>query len=248
LSKGKVYIVGAGPGDPRLLTLRAFELLRIADVVVYDRLVSEEVLSFVKKDAKLVCAENLRKKGGQAAINEFLVDQAKRGLKVIRLKGGDPFVFSRGGEEALSLFESGVKFEVVPGVSSALAAPVYAGIPLTHRGVSSCFAVVTGHEYSLKNKTIDWRALCKSVDTLVILMGAKNFDKIAKTLLDSGLSANTPVAAIEWATTKRQKVSVFSLEDALKSFIINPPAVIIVGRVVELCRKISWFKAGVSVE
>jgi uroporphyrin-III C-methyltransferase len=242
LDKGKVYIVGAGPGDPGLLTLRALKVLRMADVVIYDRLVSKEVLSFIKKGAKLICAEDLRRKGGQAAINQFLVDQAKCGFNVIRLKGGDPFVFSRGGEEALALSENGINFEVIPGISSALAAPIYAGIPLTYRGISSSFAVVTGHEYQLKNKMINWHALCKNVDTLVILMGAKTFDKIAKELLDGGLSGDTPVAAIEWATTRRQKVSIFSLKDALKSPQINPPAVIIVGRVVEFSRKLTWFK------
>ncbi|NPA33048.1 MAG: uroporphyrinogen-III C-methyltransferase [Aquificae bacterium] len=233
---GKVYIVGAGPGDPELLTLKAYKLLKNADVVLYDRLVNEDILSLVKKDCKLVYVgkEDGKHTLPQEEINKLLLFYAKIYKTVVRLKGGDPFIFGRGAEEALFLEKNGIPYEFVPGVSSFYAVPEYAGIPLTFRGISSSFAVVTGHETVGKQKYVDWKAF-KDVDTLVVLMGVKNRQKIAKELIDAGRNPFEPVAFIEKGTTPEQKVVISNLREVSQNPPeVHPPAVMVVGRVVEL--------------
>lgn len=241
---GKVYLVGAGPGDPGLLTVRGRELLHIAQVIVYDQLVNPVLLDeaspvaikiYVGKQAGHHCA-------AQEEINEILIGYARLGHEVVRLKGGDPFVFGRGAEEAEALAEAGIPFEVVPGVSSAVAVPAYAGIPLTHRKFSSSFAVVTGHEARKAQRSVDWGRLAKAVDTLVILMGLKNLPQITAELLSHGLSPATPVAVIRWGTTEAQETVTAPLADiAVKAAHMKSPAVIIVGKVVELQSRLDWF-------
>ena len=208
LSKtGKVYIIGAGPGDPGLITLRGIECIAQADAVVYDYLANEEILRHARKDARLIY---VGKKGGdhtlpQGEINRILVDEALKGLTVARLKGGDPFIFGRGGEEAEVLARAGIPFEVVPGVTSAIAVPAYAGIPLTHRGFTSTVAFITGHEDPTKEKSdIDWKSLA-GIGTLVFLMGVKNLPKITASLIRHGRDPDTPAALIRWGTTADQE-------------------------------------------
>ena len=241
---GKIYLVGAGPGDPGLLTVRGLELLRGAEVIVYDQLVNPVLLEeapaeatriFVGKQAGRHCI-------AQEEINRILIAHARAGCDVIRLKGGDPFVFGRGGEEADALAAAGVPFEVVPGVSSAVAVPAYAGIPLTHRNFASSFAVVTGHEARKAQRSVDWSKLANAVDTLVILMGLKNLPQIATELSSHGLPPETPVAVIRWGTTEAQETVTGSLADiAAKAAHLKSPAVIVVGRVVELQGRLDWF-------
>ena len=233
---GKVYLVGAGPGDPELLTLKAVKVISEADVILYDRLVSEEVLNYAKPDCKLVYVgkEDGKHTLPQEEINKLLVYYAGVYEKVIRLKGGDPFVFGRGGEEALYLKEHGVPYEIVPGVSSIYAVPAYAGIPLTFRGVASSFAVVTGHECTGKEKRIDWRSF-KGIDTLVVLMGVRNRQRIARELLEAGRSPEEPVAFVERGTTSEQRVVLSTLKEVASSPPeVKPPAVMVVGEVVRL--------------
>lgn len=199
---GKVYIIGAGPGDAGLITIKAVDCLRLADVVVYDNLVNEELLKYVPTHARFIYAG---KKGGdhtllQETINNLLVKEASAGNTVARLKGGDPFIFGRGGEEAEILASKGVPFEIVPGVTSAIAVPAYAGIPLTHRGLTSTVAFITGHEDPAKEKSdIDWQALT-GMGTLVFLMGVKNLGQITKELIRCGKSPDTPAALIRRGT------------------------------------------------
>ncbi|HYV99853.1 MAG TPA: uroporphyrinogen-III C-methyltransferase, partial [Candidatus Acidoferrum sp.] len=186
MTEGKIYFVGAGPGDPKLLTIRAFELLHTADVVIYDRLVSQEILNLIPKSVEKIYVGKLPQcKGGicQTEINTLLIEHARSGKLVVRLKGGDPFIFSRGGEEAEELMKEKLRFEIVPGVSSALAGPASAGIPLTHRGYSSSVAIVTGHEDPSKIcSKVDWAKLASAVDTIVILMGVGRLKQIAEEL------------------------------------------------------------------
>ena len=194
--EGKVYLVGAGPGDPGLLTLKARECLENADVIVYDYLANESFLDFSGEATELIYAG---KKGGahtvpQSEINRIIINKAKRGLKVVRLKGGDPFLFGRGGEEAQELKKAGIKFEIVPGISSAIAVPAYAGIPLTHRDYTSTVSIITGHEDPKKEKAdINWEKLATASGTLVFLMGMGNLDRIAKSLIRHGRSPSTPL-------------------------------------------------------
>lgn len=233
---GKVYLVGAGPGDPELLTLKAIRVLSIADVVLYDRLVNEEVLQFVKPGCKLVYVgkEDGKHTIPQERINELLVYYAGIHENVVRLKGGDPFVFGRGGEEAIFLTKRGIPFEVVPGVSSIYAVPAYAGIPLTFRGIASSFAVVTGHEATGKEKRVDWRAFM-DVDTIVVLMGVKNRQKIARELIYLGRDPSQPVAFVERGTTEAQRVVISTLGEVSENPPeVSPPAVMIIGEVVRL--------------
>lgn len=244
---GKVYLVGAGPGDPKLLTLKAVEVLKNADVIVYDRLVNKSILKHAKPEAEKIYAGKAagRHVLSQDKINELLIKSALEGKTVVRLKGGDPFLFGRGGEEAEALAEKGVKFEVVPGVSSALAAPAYAGIPLTHRFHSSSIAIVTGSQAEDAGKTVKWNRLANAVDTLVILMGLEPLKSITETLIKEGLNPDTPAAVIEWGTLKRQRVLIGRLsniaeEAEAKKF--KPPSVIVVGETVQSGRKLSWFK------
>ena len=244
---GKVYIIGAGPGDAGLITIKAVDCLRLADVVVYDNLVNEELLKYAPDRARFIYAG---KKGGdhtlsQDAINELLVHEAQAGNVVARLKGGDPFIFGRGGEEAEKLVECGIPFEVVPGVTSAIAVPAYAGIPLTHRGLTSTVAFVTGHEDPTKDKSdIDWQALA-GIGTLVFLMGVKNLGQITETLISHGKSPATPVALIRQGTTTQQETitgtlgTIVELAQARK---FSPPAILVVGLVVELRGTLNWFE------
>ncbi len=241
---GKVYLVGAGPGDPGLMTVRGLQLLRDAQVVVYDQLVNPALLEEVSIDTERIF---VGKKAGhhciaQSEINSVLIDYAKRGHEVVRLKGGDPFVFGRGGEEAEALADAGVPFEIIPGVSSAVAVPAYAGIPLTHRDYASSFAVVTGHEAIKSKSTVDWAKLATAVDTLVILMGLHNLPAIVAKLLAHGRSPNTPVAVIRQGTTQQQATVTGTLADIVeRSIAIKAPALIVVGDVVRLKGTLDWF-------
>lgn len=241
---GKVYLVGAGPGDPGLITVRGLELLRSAEVVIYDRLIHPTLLEQVPANAIRIFAG---KDSGshhlpQEQINNLLIQHALHGQKVIRLKGGDPFVFGRGGEEAQALAEAGIPFEVVPGVSSAIAVPAYAGIPLTHRKLSSSFAVITGHEACKAAPSVDWARLATAIDTLVVLMGLKNLPSIVAKLLAHGRSPDTPVALIRWGTTDLQETVTGNLADILdKAALLEPPVVVVIGEVVLLREQLRWF-------
>jgi len=241
---GKVYLVGAGPGDPGLMTVRGLRLLREAHVVVYDQLVNPVLLEDVSVHAERIF---VGKKAGhhciaQSEINSVLINYARRGFEVVRLKGGDPFVFGRGGEEAEALADAGIAFEIVPGVSSAVAVPAYAGIPLTHRNYASSFAVVTGHEAVKSKSSVDWAKLVTAVDTLVILMGLHNLPAIVAKLVVHGRAPETPAAVIEQGTTEQQKTVVGTLADIVeKSAALKAPALIVVGDVVCLANKLDWF-------
>jgi uroporphyrin-III C-methyltransferase len=232
-----VYLVGAGPGDPRLITVRGLELLRRADFIAYDRLVSEELLAEAPPWAKLVF---VGKAPGnhcipQREISALLIDAARRGLAVVRLKGGDPFVFGRGGEEAIALAAAGIPFEIVPGVSSALAVPAVAGIPLTHRGLASSFAVVTGHDEASRGTPTRWEELASAVDTLVLLMAVASLERVTAALVAHGRPTTTPVAVIRLGTTPQQEVVCGTLADiAERAAGIEPPAVVVIGKVVGL--------------
>ncbi len=243
---GKVYIIGAGPGDPGLITLKAIDCLRRADVVVYDNLVNEELLRYAPKTAGFIYAG---KQGGdhtltQDRINEVLAKEALEGKTVARLKGGDPFIFGRGGEEAEVLVEQGVPFEVVPGVTSAIAVPAYAGIPLTHRGLTSTVAFITGHEDPTKDKSdIDWQALV-GIGTLVFLMGVKNLEQITEELMARGKTPQTPAALIRRGTLPEQqtvKGTLATIVELAKAHQVKPPAILVVGQVVDLRDTLRWF-------
>ena len=246
---GKVYLVGAGPGDPGLITVRGKQLLERAEVVVYDYLASTRLLKHIPKDAELVYAG---KKGGtqhthtQEEINRMLVNFALSGRNVVRLKGGDPFIFGRGGEEVQELAAHGISFEVVPGVTSATAAATYAGIPITHRDYTASVAFVTGHEDPTKEQTnIDWSKLATGVGTLVIYMGIKNLPIIVENLIKYGRDAKTPVAIVRWASTPEQQSVVATLEtivERVQESGIKPPSLVIVGEVVKLRDTIDWFE------
>lgn len=248
MNRGRVYLVGAGPGDPELITVKALKALKEADVIVYDRLLSQAVLDIVPDTTeKIYVGKSSRAHTlPQDQISKILIDQALKGKRVVRLKGGDPFLFGRGGEEAEELRKAGVKFEVVTGVSSALAAPAYAGIPVTHRRYSSSVAVVTGHEDpSKEDVSVDWEKLAMAADTIVILMGVGRLDQITDALIRGGRDGRTPAAAIEWGTTSRQRTVEGTLGDiAVKvaSGKVKPPAVVVVGDVVRLREKLSWFE------
>ncbi|MFQ6122349.1 MAG: uroporphyrinogen-III C-methyltransferase [Dehalococcoidales bacterium] len=247
MKKGKVYLVGAGPGDPGLISKKGLECLTQADVIIYDRLLDERLLDLASPQAERIY---VGKATGQHTmeqneINQLLVEKAKGDKTVVRLKGGDPFVLGRGGEEAEVLANNHIPFEVVPGVSSAVAVPAYAGIPLTHRKLASSFAVITGHETSDKNgSNIAWAKLATGVDTLVFLMGMRNLPKIVEQLLAHGRPPNTPVAVIKDGSMPNQKTIVGNLTDIVarvKSHHFHPPAVIVVGEVVRLREKLRWF-------
>jgi uroporphyrinogen III methyltransferase / synthase len=241
---GKVYLVGAGPGDPGLMTVRGLELLRRADVLVYDQLVNPALLEEARSTAVRIY---VGKKAGchciaQEEINEVLIRYGRQGYEVVRLKGGDPFVFGRGGEEAEALADADIPFVVVPGVSSAIAAPAYAGIPLTHRKFASSFAVVTGHEARKTQSSVDWKKLATAVDTLVILMGLHNLPAIVAKLTAYGRSPETPVALVRWGTTPEQQTVIGTLADIVeKSALLKAPVLIVVGDVVNLRDKLDWF-------
>jgi uroporphyrinogen III methyltransferase/synthase len=242
-----VALVGAGPGDPGLMTVRGLALLRRAEVVVYDRLVDPRLLDEARPDALRVFVGKAsgRHTLPQREINALLVRHAGRGRRVVRLKGGDPFVFGRGGEEAEALAGAGIPFEVVPGVSSAAAVPAYAGIPVTHRGTASSFAVVTGHEDEGKGaNSVDWARLATAVDTLVVLMGTRSLPRIAAALLEAGRAPGTPVALVRWGTTDAQETVVGRLDQiaTLAAAVrLAPPVVIVIGDVVNLRERLAWF-------
>jgi uroporphyrin-III C-methyltransferase len=258
---GKVYLIGAGPGDPKLLTIRAAEALAQSDVIVYDYLVNPEVLVHSRRGATLIFAGKHAGEHAipQAEINRILIDNARSGLVVARLKGGDPFIFGRGGEEAEALVEAGIDWEVIPGVSSGLAAAAYAGIPLTHRAHSSSVAFITGHDGQDKNRNgVDWRLAAMAADTLVVFMCASSIGRIARELIEAGRKGSTPIAIIRWGTYEYQEVYTGTLEDmavlgAQASSLldeessttgaraIRPPAIAIIGEVVSLREKLKWF-------
>jgi uroporphyrinogen III methyltransferase/synthase len=246
--KGMVYLVGAGPGDAGLLTLRGAELLGRADVVVYDALVNIGLLALARPGAEIIYGG---KRAGehtvaQGKLNQLLISKAREGKTVVRLKGGDPYVFGRGGEEAEQLADAGLEFEVVPGVSSFVAVPAYAGIPLTHREFASRITLITGHEDPTKEaSSIDWPQVAGTPGTKVIMMGTDRIGQIAETLMKHGLPGHTPVAMIRWGTTGRQQ----SIEGTLASIgevaartNIRPPTVAVIGEVVKLRRKLNWFE------
>jgi len=238
-----VSLVGAGPGDPGLLTLRGAEVLRLADVVVYDRLVAPALLDLAPADAERVYAGKApgHNEMSQDEINALLVERGQNGQAVVRLKGGDPFVFGRGGEEAEALAAARVPFEIVPGITSAVGAPAYAGIPVTHRGVSTHLTVVTGHEDPGKGSTdVDWDALAKAGGTLVILMGAGRIGEIADRLVAGGLAPDTPVAAVRNGTRADQRTVRATLATAAGAG-VQPPAAIVVGEVARL--DLAWFES-----
>jgi len=246
--KGKVYLVGAGPGDPGLLTIKAKACLEKADVVIYDYLANKAFLDCAGEKADLIY---VGKKGAshtinQEDINKLIVDKAKEGLTVVRLKGGDPFIFGRGGEEAEELVRGGVPFEVVPGVTSAIAVPAYAGIPLTHRDYTSTVAFITGHEDPTKEtSSIAWDKLATGVGTLVFLMGVGNLPQIAKRLMEHGRSPDTPVALIHRGTVPEQKTVVGTLQDIAERVQeegMKAPAIIVVGEIVSLREQLNWFE------
>ena len=247
--KGIVYLIGAGPGDPDLLTIKGKETLQRADVVVYDYLVNESLLSLVRGDAEVVYVGKRRGHHTmrQEEINNLLIEKADKGFTVARLKGGDPFIFGRGGEEAMELARAGIRFEVIPGVTSAVAVPAYAGIPLTHRDLSSTAYFITGHEDPTKKKSnINWDSLAQSSGTLVFLMGIGNVAKIAKKLIDSGRPPHSPVAVIVSGTMNAQKTvhgTLATIEKKVKDAHINPPGVIVVGEVVTLREHLNWFES-----
>lgn len=233
---GKVYLVGAGPGDPDLLTIKGQKALQQADVVVYDRLANTELLSWSGRNSEHIYVGKTpgMPSASQEQINRILISQAREHRTVVRLKGGDPFVFGRGGEEALALSEAQIDYEVVPGITSALAAPSGAGIPVTHRGMARSFTVITGHVKGDKSADYDWEQLA-GLDTLVILMGMRNLASITGHLIAHGRDPSTPIAVIERATCTDQKKVVGTLQDiADKTEDINPPATIVIGEVVGL--------------
>lgn len=244
--KAIVYLLGAGPGDPGLFTLKGKEILEKAEVIIYDRLVSDRILSLGNPEAEYIYVGKAAGKHAlsQDEINILLVNKVASGKIVARLKGGDPFLFGRGGEEALFIREHGYDFEVVPGISSAIAVPAYAGIPVTHRDITSSLAIITGHEKPDKEmSSIKWKELAQGIGTLVFLMGVENLEFICQQLLAYGRKKSTPVALVRWGTLPKQEVLTGTLEDItgkVRETSFKPPAVIIVGDVVNLRPQLSW--------
>ncbi|MFQ5432792.1 MAG: uroporphyrinogen-III C-methyltransferase [Nitrospinota bacterium] len=245
---GKVYLIGAGPGDAGLITVRAIELIKSCDVIIYDYLANEKFLESAKKGAEIIY---VGKKGGdhtlpQGGINELIVTKAKEGKSIARLKGGDPYIFGRGGEEAEELFDAGIEFEVVPGVTAAAAATAYAGIPLTHRSCTSTLALITGHEDPTKDDTaIAWDKISTGIGTLVFYMGVKNLPNIVENLVKNGRDPKTPVALIRWGSTPNQQTWTGTLEtivEVAKRENVQPPSLIVVGEVVSLRDRLGWFE------
>ena len=245
---GKVYLVGAGPGDPDLITLKAIELIKKADVVLYDRLVSKKILTMIPKRCKSIYVG--RAVGDdtthQDNTNELMVKYAKLKKTVVRLKGGDPIIFGRGGEEAEFLKSFKIKYEIIPGITSGIGSATYAGIPLTHRQFASSVVFVTGHEDpEKKTEVVKWKKLAKSVDTIVIMMGLSRIEEISKKLIDGGMDKTTPVAVIQNGTTPKQKMikgTISNISNKIKRNKIRPPTNIIIGRVVDLSDIIGWRK------
>jgi len=245
---GKVYLVGAGPGDPKLITLRAIELIKKADVVLYDRLVSKKILAMIPKRAVSIYVG--REVGDdtthQENTNELMVKYAQLKKSVVRLKGGDPIIFGRGGEEAEFLKSFNVKYEIIPGITSGIGSATYVGIPLTHRQFASSVVFVTGHEDpEKKTEVVKWKKLAKSVDTIVIMMGLSRIEVISRKLIEGGMDKNMPVAVIQNGTTSKQKMikgTISNIANKIKRNKIKPPTNIIIGRVVDLSDIIGWKK------
>lgn len=246
MNRGIVYIAGAGCGDYDLMTVKLEKLLKTADCIVYDRLINENMLNLARKDAELIYLGKENTEGGliQDAINMVLVEKAKEGKKVLRLKGGHPFVFGRGGEEALALEEEGLDFEIVPGITSSISVPAYAGIPVSHRGINTSFHIFTGHTKK-DGSWIDFETVSKLDGTLVFLMGVKNLSQIVQGLVGNGKSVETPIAIIESGSTTKQRTitgvlnNIVEISEEKK---VVPPAVIVVGEVVSLREKLKWFE------
>ena len=248
MNPGKVYLVGAGPGDPKLITLRGIECLQIADVVIYDFLVNQVLLDLYAPSAKKIYGGKMKgeQEKRQAEINQQMINCTRTGQTVVRLKGGDPFVFGRGGDEALVLAKAGIDFEIVPGVTSATAVPAYAGIPLTMRDYASSFAVVTGHSAALDSTSpIGWEKIAIGIDTIIILMGIGHLDEITRRLVENGRSPQTPTVLVRYGTTPEQETIEGTLADITqKAEEVNfqSPAVIIVGEVNRLRKRLKWFE------
>jgi len=248
-SCGKVFLVGAGPGDPELITLKGLRSLRRADVVVYDRLICPDLLDEVPPQARRVFVGKAAGQHcmNQEEINALLISYAQQGCLVVRLKGGDPFVFGRGGEEALALARAGIPFEIVPGVSSATAVPAYAGIPVTHRDLASSVTIVTGHEkHAGASLAVNWEALATLGGTLVILMGVETLPQITRRLLKGGLHPDTPAAVIQQGTLPQQRVvtdTLINIAEHARAAKIQSPAVTVIGAVAALSDPLTWFEA-----
>lgn len=248
---GIVYLVGAGPGDPDLITIRGVNVIKKADVVIYDRLANPELLSYSSEKSEHIYVGKRPGKPSvsQDQINRIIISKAKEGKTVARLKGGDPFIFGRGGEECEALAVENISFEIVPGISSALAAPAYAGIPLTHRGTARSFTVVTGYTRNKEELFENWEHIAFA-DTLVVLMGMKNMNEIMNRLIFFGRSADTPVAVIEKATWEKQRSVIGTLENISdKASFLSSPAVIVIGELAAMGNQFAWFKetAGASL-
>lgn len=245
---GKVFIVGAGPGDPKLITVYGLECIRQADIIAFDRLVNAQLLKHAKPLAELIyCGKEPGRHGLiQEEIHNLLVREASSGKMVVRLKGGDPFVFGRGAEEAAVLAKAGIPYEIVPGITAGIAAPAYAGIPVTHRDYATSFAIVTGHGRQDKGTDfLDWHALANGIDTIAFYMSVGNIDHITSQLMKHGRPHKTPVAVIEWGTTEEQRTITGTLETIalqLKTEGYRNPSMIIVGEVVKVREEIAWYE------
>jgi uroporphyrin-III C-methyltransferase len=248
MKNGKVFICGAGPGDPKLMTLRAMELLKTCDIILYDRLVGKEIIDEIPTGSEKAYVGRMvgDPTTHQDKTNEIMVQYAKKGKDVLRLKGGDPFIFGRGAEEAEYLIKHGIEFEIVPGITSSIASPAYAGIPLTHRRYSSSVAIVTGHEDAKKDRlVVKWDKLAGAVDTIVILMGIAELNQISHNLIQAGMKKSIKVAIVASGTTDKQKVvrgTLGTIAKLAEKADIRPPAVIVIGRVAGLSDKLDWFK------
>jgi len=246
--KGKVYLVGAGPGDLGLVTLRAKECIEGADAIVYDHLANPEMLSWARDDAEIIYAgkEAGEPSLSQKEINALLIEKARTGKDVVRLKGGDPFVFGRGAEEAAAMVDAGIEFEIVPGITSAIAGPAYAGIPVTHRAENSHVTFFTGHEDPAKTESaIDYAALAKLGGTQVMLMGVERLGAVTREMLKQGVREDLPVALIRWATTGRQETLTGTIQDIAQRAIaggFKAPAVAVFGNVVALRENLNWYE------
>lgn len=248
---GTVYLVGAGPGDPELMTVKGLRCLQSADVILYDRLVNPELLEHAKEGSQLVYCGKLPHYHTmkQETINHFLVKYAKKGLRVVRLKGGDPFVFGRGGEEAEECAKNGVAFEVIPGITAGIGAAAYAGIPVTHRTLSKSFAFVTGHQAGDQEAEHQWEHLAKAVDTICVYMGVSHLPNIVNHLIQNGKSPKTPIALVHWGTLREQRTVTGTLETIVarvKKAEISNPSMIVIGEVVQLHHKLDWFNQEIA--
>lgn len=247
MKKGKVFICGGGPGDPKLITVRAMELLKSCDVVLYDRLVGKEIIDQIPAGTEKVYVGRTvgQPTTHQDRTNELMVKYAENGKNVMRLKGGDPFIFGRGAEEAEYLIKRGIEFEIVPGITSAIASPAYAGIPLTHRRYSSSVAIVTGHEDAEKDElVVKWDKLAGAVDTIVVLMGIGKVDQISRDLMNAGMKKGTKIAIVASGTTDKQKIvrgTLATIVSVAKKAGVKPPAVIVIGKVAGL-DNLEWLK------